>query len=145
VAVIEIDRAEKPRRFTDIAMAAPPDLSALTILVVDDNEDNVEVLSVLLTSCGADVLTARSATGALAYIDTTPSLDAVVTDVAMPNMDGVEFARKIRQHPSRKSLPIIALTGFYRNYVAAPEFDAVLRKPINLDQLCDVIRALTRR
>jgi CheY-like chemotaxis protein len=81
-----------------------PSLRGLTILVVDDNDDALELLTTFLNACHADVLSARTATGAPAYIDTTPSLDAVVTDIAMPDVNGVELVRKIRQHSARKSI-----------------------------------------
>lgn len=119
-----------------------PDLHGLTILVVDDNEDCVDLLSTFLKACGAETLIARSAIGAMAYVDTTPRLDVVVTDVAMPHMDGVEFVRKLREHPSRRRLPVIGLTGFYERYVNANVFDSFLQKPVDLDDLGTVIRSL---
>jgi CheY-like chemotaxis protein len=76
-----------------------PDLSRLTLLAVDDNADALEVLGTILKACGAHVLEARDATDALAYVDTTPGLDAIITDLSMPGMDGVELARKVRQKP----------------------------------------------
>jgi hypothetical protein len=64
--VTEVDAQGNLRRFTDVYMPAPgplklPDLSGLTVLVVDDNDDAVEVLTTFLKACGADVLFARSA------------------------------------------------------------------------------------
>jgi CheY-like chemotaxis protein len=131
-------------------MAAPPrapfpDIGGLTLLVVDDDNDSLEVLGDYLHACGAHVLQARNAAGALAYIDTTPRLDAVITDIAMPQMNGLEFVRKIREHPSRRSLPVIALTAFYEHYPSTTEFDAYLRKPVDLDRLGLTIRVLTER
>jgi len=121
-------------------------LAGLTLLVVDDNDDAVEVLSAFLRSCGADVLCARTAIGALTYLDASPSIDVVITDLAMPDMDGVELARRIRRHPSRKSLlPVIAVTGFYEQYLGSQDFDAFLKKPVDLDDLCGTIAALARR
>jgi hypothetical protein len=52
-----------------------PDLSGLTMLVVDDDEDTLEVLTTMITACGADVLFARSALEGLAYLDTTLSFN----------------------------------------------------------------------
>jgi two-component system CheB/CheR fusion protein len=122
-----------------------PDLAGLTILIVDDNDDAIELLSTFLKACGAVVLIARSALGALTYIDMTPKLDVVVTDISMPLMDGVELTRKVRAHPTRRSLPMIALTGFYEDYPNTEHFDAYLRKPIDFEHLTGVIRHLTRR
>ena len=128
-------------------MAQLPDLSGLTVLVVDDDEDAIEVLTTLMNACGADVLFARSASDGLAYLDTTPQLDVVVTDISMPSIDGYEFTRKIRQHssPAHRSVPVIALTGFQQKYVITETFDAFLQKPVDLDRLCTVIRMLLAR
>ena len=79
-----------PRRF--------PDLQGATVLVVDDDNDSLEVLSTFLEICGARVLMARHAGTGLAYVDTAEALDAVVTDLAMPDVDGLEFVRRVRRH-----------------------------------------------
>jgi len=91
------------------------------------------------------LLEARTASGALAYIDRAPKLDAVVTDLAMPQMDGIELLKKVRAHPQRHTLPVIALTGFYEDYAGAEGFEAFLRKPVDLDLLCSAITALVER
>ena len=124
-----------------------PDLSGLTVLVVDDDEDAIEVMTTLMNACGADVLFARSASDGLAYLDTTPQLDVVITDISMPSIDGYEFTRKIREHssPTRRSVPVIALTGFQQRYVITETFDAFLQKPVDLDRLSTVIRMLLAR
>jgi diguanylate cyclase len=131
-------------------MSAPPpqdlpDLSGLTLLVVDDDADTVEVLSTFLTACRAHVLFARSASGALAYVDKAPRLDAVITDLSMPQMDGIELLRRIRQHPSRPTVPVIALTGFEERYSETHQFDAFLQKPTNFDELCRVVKDVVAR
>jgi CheY-like chemotaxis protein len=120
-----------------------PDLSRLTLLAVDDNADALEVLGTILKACGAQVLEARHAQDALAYVDTTPRLDAIITDLSMPGMDGVELARRVRQQPSRHGLPVIALTGFPERYVDTSAFDAFLKKPFDFDELCRTVDALT--
>ena len=57
----------------------------------------------------------------------------------MPDMDGTELVRRLRSHPSRSTLPAIALTGFYEFYMDTSGFTAFLRKPVNLDQLCKTL------
>lgn len=118
-----------------------PDLSSRTILIVDDNDDALEMLGTFLRACGAYVLQARSAIGALAYLDTQPRIDAVITDLSMPDMDGVELVQRLRRHPSHGSIPAIALTGFYEFYMDTRNagFTGFLQKPVNLDTLCRVI------
>jgi CheY-like chemotaxis protein len=120
-----------------------PDLSRLTLLAVDDNADALEVLGTILRTCGAHVLEARDARDALAYVDATPGLDAIITDLSMPEMDGVELARKVRQQPSRQGLPVIALTGFPERYLDTSAFDAFVKKPFDFDELCRTVHALT--
>jgi CheY-like chemotaxis protein len=127
----------------------PPNLAnltGLTLLVVDDNDDNLDMLGTFLRACGAHVLQARNAGSALAYVSTTTRIDAIITDLAMPTMDGVELARRVRQLPGRQSTPVIALTGFYEKYMNthAARFDAFLRKPVNLDELCKTVLTLTQ-
>ena len=129
-------------------MAAPPpfdlpDLTGITVLVVDD-DDSLEVLSTFFEACGARALIARNAVSGLAYLDTAPKLDVVVTDLAMPEVDGVEFARRLRRHPTRKELPVIAVTAFYETYPNAAEFDAWLRKPVDIVQLGALVGRLIR-
>ena len=124
-----------------------PNLSRLTILIVDDNDDSLEMLGTFLRACGADVLQAFSALEALNYIDTESGIDVVITDVSMPHHDGVELVRRLRRHPTRSLIPAIALsgfpalvrTGFYEYYKDPNGFDAFLRKPADLDELCNTI------
>jgi diguanylate cyclase len=98
-----------------------PDLKGMTILVIDDDDDSLEVLSAFFEACGARSLIARNVAGGLAYLDPAAQQDAVITDLAMPGMDGAEFARRLRLHPTRRHLPVIAVTAFYETYPAVPE------------------------
>lgn len=120
---------------------ALPDLSGLSLLVVDDNDDSLDMLGTFLRACGAHVFQARNAAAALAYVDTQEPIDAIITDLSMPQMDGVELVGRVRQ---RRTLPAIAITGFYESYTERAGFDAFLRKPVNLDELCRVIRNVVR-
>jgi CheY-like chemotaxis protein len=124
------------------AQSTFPDLSGLTVLVVDDDPDAIEILSSFLTACAARVLFARNASDGLAYVNTEPKLDAVITDLAMPEIDGVQFTRQIRQ---RRSVPVIALTAFHQTYVSTEDFDAFLEKPVNFDKLWMVIKMVLGR
>ena len=124
-----------------------PDLSRLTILVVDDNDDSLAMLATFLRACGAYVLQASNALEALNYIDSESGIDVVITDVSMPHIDGVELVRRLRRHPAHALIPVIALSGFpalvrtafYEYYKDLNGFDAFLRKPADLDELCKTI------
>jgi CheY-like chemotaxis protein len=135
------------RRFTYVTMSAPPprpNLTGLTVLVVEDDQDSLDMIETLLRSCGARVLAARNAAAGFAYVDTTPKLDALITDIALSDVDGAELARRVRRHPTKSRLPIIAITAFYEDHVNRPEFDAYMRKPFDIDHLCGLLARLAR-
>ena len=121
------------------------DLNGMVILVVDDDNDSLDVMTTVLRSCGASVLMARTAAAALGYLDAAPRIDVVVSDIAMPDMDGLMLAARIRRHPRRQTVPVIAMTAFYEQYAGAPHFDALLRKPIQIEELCLTVQSLGRR
>jgi CheY-like chemotaxis protein len=126
-------------------MSALHDLAGLTVLVVHDDLDIVQILASFLRTCGATALAAVTVGGAVAYIDETRKLDAVVADIAMPGINAVELARKLRRNPLRNGLPVIGLTGHYAEHPSRQAFDALVRKPVDLDDLAATIVLLTRR
>lgn len=109
---------------------------------MDDNDDALDMLTTFLRACGAHVLAARGALTALSYVETEARIDAIISDLSMPAMDGVELVRRLRDHPKGRSIPAIALTGFHEQYMDPTNagFNAFLRKPVNLDGLCSTIR-----
>lgn len=125
---------------------ALPDLSGLTLLVVDDNVDSLGVLGMFLRACGAQVLAAPGGLRALSYVDTQTRIDAVISDLSMPAMDGVEFVQRLRAHPKGRSTPAIAVSAFHEQYMntTGAGFDAFFPKPVNLDGLGTAIRNLVR-
>lgn len=123
-----------------------PDLRGLTLLLVDDDAETTRVLTTYLRACGATVITAHTAMEALASVDAAPLLDAVVTDLWMPGMDGVEFLRRVRGHSSRRrNVPVLVVTGLGTENMPVEQFDAHLRKPVDLDELCRTIEAIVAR
>ncbi|MBB4637335.1 response regulator [Longimicrobium terrae] len=89
-------------------MAGEP--SKQTILVVDDNLDNVEILRAFLESRGYVVAEARDGKAALARLDEVrPAL--VLLDVMMPGMDGWEVCRIIKQHPTHGGTKVVMVTA----------------------------------
>ena len=91
-------------------------LKGLRILAVDDEEDALGLLRVILESAGADVTTAGSAQRALDLLPGS-SYDAVVADIGMPKMDGLELIRRVRQTlpPPSNRIPAAALTAYARS------------------------------
>ena len=79
------------------------------VLVVDDDPDNRGSLAMLLTANGMQVSQCESGKAALAELAHLSSVDLIVSDVSMPEMDGVEFAA--RAHELRPNVPLLLLTG----------------------------------
>ncbi|MEO6599351.1 MAG: response regulator, partial [Polyangiaceae bacterium] len=82
-----------------------------TLLVAEDDMRTVYALSALLTSKGATVLIADTGREALELLAKTPNVDAVLMDIMMPEMDGYEATRRLREDPRFRTLPVIALTA----------------------------------
>ncbi len=121
--------------------AAP---TGLRILVVDDNHDAAEVLSMLLESMGLDVHSVDSGPAALAAIpEYRPNI--ILMDIGMPGMDGNEVARRIREQPQFNDIKLIALTGWGqekdRRLSHESGFDYHLTKPVNFKVLKGLIDA----
>jgi CheY-like chemotaxis protein/signal transduction histidine kinase len=101
-----------PRRL-GAAPGLPPHvhLGGKKVLVVDDDMRTVYALSATLRAKGAEVLVADTGKAALSVLQLETDVDAVLMDIMMPEMDGYETMRRIRQELQLLSLPIIALTA----------------------------------
>ncbi len=86
-------------------------LPGVSLLVVDDNEVNLEIAEKVLTHEAAQVEKAQSGHEALKVLMAERKFDAVLMDVQMPEMDGIETVRRIREDLGLKSIPVIALTA----------------------------------
>jgi two-component system CheB/CheR fusion protein len=124
-----------------------PALAGLRVLVVDDTRDVAEMLGRMLQLEGAEVVLATSASEALAR-GKEATFDVVLSDVAMPEMDGCDLLRELRSRPRTAAVPAIALTGFGRQVevdaTRAAGFALHLVKPVQRRELVDAVRhALT--
>jgi signal transduction histidine kinase/ActR/RegA family two-component response regulator len=112
------------------------------ILVVDDNLDAAEMLRALLTALGATVSKAHSGRAALEVLDSFKP-DAVVLDIAMPEMDGYEVARRIRGMPAHRGVLLVALSGWGQEHDQRRSleagFDHHFVKPLDADRLGDLL------
>ena len=86
-------------------------LGGLKVLLVDDDMRTVYALSATLRAKGVEVLTADTGITALAILNEHPDVELVLMDIMMPEMDGYEAMRRIRQDDRFRTLPIIALTA----------------------------------
>lgn len=115
----------------------------MRVLVVDDDQAVAEMLSRYLSKEGFEVSVAFDALQAIAALEATP-VDAVVTDLMMPHLDGRALVRHIRSTPATHEIPVILITAFYRDDIV----DAVLRdgaslylpKPVDLHMLATLLR-----
>jgi CheY-like chemotaxis protein len=110
--------------------------AALRILLVDDEASILEVFGALLELDGHSIGTAGDGAAALALFR-SEQWDVVVTDRAMPEMNGLELAHEIKQ--LSPCTPVILMTGLVTQ--AWPEVDAVLQKPFTAAKLAEVIDA----
>ena len=115
-----------------------------TLLIVDDNDFNREMLSVMLDSAGFEIENSASGKDALEKISNR-SFDAVLMDKHMPEMDGFETLHHIRNTPSGKQLPVIIVTAsgnINEDIVKNEGADAYLPKPIHREKLLETIQQL---
>jgi PAS domain S-box-containing protein len=118
-------------------LVSPPPSARLTgarILVVDDEPDAQELVKRLLEEQGAAVVTASSGAEALDLITHTP-LDAVVSDVGMPGLDGYEMMRRVRTGAHPSAVPAVAVTAYARpedrERAIEAGFSAHVAKPVD--------------
>jgi CheY-like chemotaxis protein len=119
------------------------------VLVVDDDVRNIFALSSVLERRGMCVLTAGTGREAISMLESTPDLAIVLMDIMMPEMDGYETMQVIRQNPSLRRLPIIALTAKAmkgdREKCLEAGASEYLAKPVNTEQLLSALRTWLHR
>jgi signal transduction histidine kinase/DNA-binding response OmpR family regulator len=117
-------------------------LKAIRVLVVDDHATNVRVLTRQLQLWGMEVASAESGVRALQWLaDGNAAPDVIVTDMHMPEMDGVAFARALKDNPAWHRVPIVLLSSGFMPAASesASLFAARLLKPARQNQLFDTI------
>jgi CheY-like chemotaxis protein len=127
---------------------APSQSRATSVLVVDDNEDAAEMLALVLGRSGYLAKTAYDGRAALAAVgEWTP--EVVILDIGLPDMDGYDVARALREDGRLSELALIALTGWgthddKRKAIEAG-FDVHLTKPVDAGDLQRALAQLGRR
>ncbi|MDB5274498.1 MAG: histidine kinase [Chitinophagaceae bacterium] len=119
-------------------------LNNKTVLVVDDDVRNIFSLSKALEKLKMNVITAIDGKEALQKLESHPGVDVVLLDMMMPQMDGYETAKRIRQEAKWKKLPVIAvtakaMTGDREKCINAGASDYIT-KPVDIDQLLSLLR-----
>ena len=127
-----------PARSRDF-VGAQPELNGRRVLVVDDNATNRRVLSLQTARWGMQVRESESPAEALRGLDAGAPYDLAIIDMHMPEMDGIELARRIRQQ--RPELPLVLFSSLGRREAGDAEglFSAYLAKPVRQSQLFDTL------
>ena len=119
-------------------------LNGRKVLVVDDDVRNIFALTSLLEQHGLRVANSETGREAISLLNEDEEIDAVLLDIMMPEMDGYETTRRIRQNPRHKLLPILALTakamkGDREKCLEAGASDYIA-KPVNGEELIGLLR-----
>jgi two-component system, OmpR family, response regulator len=118
------------------------------VLLVDDNADSSEPLSLLLQTRGHETRISTDGEEAIALADDFRP-DCVVLDLGLPRMDGYEVARRLRERPYGAEIVLVALTGWagkdVRTKAAEAGFDYHLVKPVNWEELERIVETAARQ
>jgi signal transduction histidine kinase len=123
----------------------PRSLKGLDVLVVEDSEDTLELLSAIFRAEGANVISAASAAQALQSAkDRRP--DVVISDIGMPDVDGYEFLRQLKKLPGLDGVPAVAVSGYAseedRQRALSVGYLTLIPKPVDVDVLFDLLHEL---
>lgn len=117
-----------------------------TILTIDDSASVRQMIVLTLSGAGHNVIEAGNGADGYSKAVAQP-VDAILTDLNMPVMNGIEFIKKYRQHPASKGVPIIFLTTESDDALKAEAKAAGatgwIVKPFKQDQLVAVIKKVT--
>jgi CheY-like chemotaxis protein len=114
------------------------------ILVVEDHADTRELLTCLLELEDFSVVTAPDGAAALETVEFEDP-DLVVTDISLPNLDGIDMIRALRSNTRFADIPIVTLTAYgaaLASQAASAGADAVFTKPLEFEQLLNSINRL---
>jgi CheY-like chemotaxis protein len=141
---VERKLPQEKRRMLEQLHSADEVLRGKRILIVDDDVRNVFALTSALEAAGMEVLYAENGKDGLATLAANPNVDLVLMDIMMPELDGYETIRAIRNREEFDQLPIISLTakamkGDREKSIASGASDYIT-KPVDTDQLLSLMR-----
>jgi CheY-like chemotaxis protein len=114
-----------------------------TILVVEDHPVTQLVLSKRLRNSGHEVVIANSGREALAHLAHSP-VDLIISDISMPEMDGLDFLRRMRTNEATRNVPVIILTNSvldqHRLAASAAGANGFLEKPVSSWELEAIVK-----
>ncbi len=150
-----VSEDERPRPRVVAASTAGivdgPVLEGVRVLVVEDEQDAREVLTIALRQCGAEVMSAGSAAEALEILRGERTPDVLVSDIEMPGEDGYALIRKVRALEEERGgrVPAAALTAYARSEdrmrALSAGFQVHIPKPVEPAELVAVVASLSGR
>jgi signal transduction histidine kinase/CheY-like chemotaxis protein len=122
-------------------------LQGKTVLIVDDNATNRRILKLQTEKWGMTSRDTEHPRRAIQWIQEGEHFDLIITDMHMPELDGLMLTREIRKLQDEKALPIILLTSLGRRELGAEElnFSAYLTKPLKPSHLYDALAGIFAR
>jgi HAMP domain-containing protein/CheY-like chemotaxis protein/signal transduction histidine kinase len=146
---VESNLPAEKRKMLEHLHQHDPALSGRKALIVDDDIRNIFALTSVLEQHDVEVHYAENGKDGLRMVEDVPGIDVVLMDVMMPEMDGYEAMRRIREKKEMRSLPIIALTakamkGDREKCIEAGASDYVM-KPVDTEQLISLLRVWLSR
>ena len=146
VVRLPVPPSDAPQSAPAPAEAVLPAGPSLRVLVVEDNVDAAESMAMLLKASGHDVRTAHDGpSGLKAVIDYSP--DVVLLDIGLPDLDGFQVAKRIREHPKHKNAVLVAMTGYGqeadRQQSREAGFDHHLVKPADFGKVQQILATIS--
>jgi CheY-like chemotaxis protein len=118
----------------------------MNILIVEDNPISATVIEHTLDKHGYETLTAHDGEEALGYLESHPEIELIITDLVMPNTDGVELVRRIKERKEWNAIPILVCTSMRpenaNERLAGQDWKFVL-KPIKSETLLQKVAEVT--
>ena len=141
---IERKLPQDKRRMLEQLHSADDVFKGTKILIVDDDVRNVFALTSVLEASGMEVLYAENGNDGIDCLRSNPDVDLVLMDIMMPELDGYQTIRAIRDEEQFEQLPIISLTakamkGDREKSIASGASDYIT-KPVDTDQLLSLMR-----
>ncbi len=114
------------------------------VLVIEDNEQNLYLVTFIMEKNGYQVIQARNGIeGIEKAVHEKP--DLVILDIQLPGMDGYEVARRLKENPEIRHIPIIAVTSYAmtgdREKILDAGCNGYIEKPINPDRFLDEVKS----
>ena len=110
----------------------------MKILAVEDEPEYLEMLKMVMDSIGHSIVIAKNGVDAIRMLE-KEKIDVIMSDVAMPSMNGIEFHKQLREREQYKDTPFIFLTGVsnlkqVKQECSSPK-DLLLQKPVSVERL----------